>query len=218
MARLHLFEELTKGMQLPLPALHAKHLSFIFEVLSSAWLDLMAAHSAILLGAPEAEINALMVTRLNALLDSDPMWRHLVRSVTRGTESFSFDGTSLEKRPDISVHLMSRNPSFALTIECKVIDSKANQDGARYCKQGVARFVKGEYAWTTREAFMLGYVRDGSSISKCLTPLLAQSKMNNPAAISRSGASFTDRIIIIGPGPVTPWTRVQVSQPAATNK
>jgi hypothetical protein len=120
-----------KEMQLPLPALHAKHLSFIFEVLSSAWLDLMAAHSAILLGAPEAEINALMVTRLNALLDSDPMWRHLVRSVTRGTESFSFDGTSLEKRPDISVHLMSRNPSFALTIECKVIDSKANQDGAR---------------------------------------------------------------------------------------
>jgi hypothetical protein len=179
-ARLHLIEELTKGIHLPLAALHSEHLSVISEVLSIAWDGLMQTSKGILLTASEPELNALMVTRLNALLDSHQMWRQLVRSVTRGTESESFDGTHLEKRPDLSIHLTYRNPSFPLAIECKLIDASVRQDEGRYCKQGLAKFLKGEYAWATQEAFMLAYVRDGSSISSCLTPLLTASESKSP--------------------------------------
>jgi hypothetical protein len=142
---------------------------------------LQATNAAALLAAEEEEVTELLKTRLNAMLETHSLWRDIVCSVTRGSKHISFDGTHLEKQPDLSLHLTQRNASFPVIIECKVIDAKAAQDHTRYCKQGLARFVKGEYAWTTREAFMLAYVRDGSCISECLTPSLEKSKTNVPA-------------------------------------
>lgn len=43
-----------------------------------------------------------------------------------------------------------------------------------YCSQGVRRFLIGEYGWGAREAFMLGYVRDGSTISTKLSVYFGQ--------------------------------------------
>jgi hypothetical protein len=152
----------------------------IAEALSKAWTDLLRTQREVLLSGQEAELNALMATRLNSFLDEDVGWSVLVRSVTRGSETSSFDGSHLEKRPDISLHLTARNPSFALIIECKLLDHPHGKRTDMYCSDGLARFVRGEYAWASREAFMLAYVRDGSRIDTSLTPRLSECREQNP--------------------------------------
>jgi hypothetical protein len=49
-----------------------------------------------------------------------------------------------------------------------------------YCKDGLYRFISGDYAWRSKEAFMLAYVRDKSMIENTLTPHLIkhQQKQN----------------------------------------
>lgn len=165
--------ELTGRMTFPLPALADYHLTIIAETLAQAWQDLLPRQERTMRAGDEAEINALMASRLNHLLDADPLWRALVSSVTRGSESLSHDGSHLEKRPDLSIHLTCRNPNFPLTVECKLIDHPNGKTVDLYCRKGLARFINGEYAWTTREAFMLAYVRDGATIDNALTPHLA---------------------------------------------
>lgn len=165
--------ELTSDIALPLPPIPDFHLSCIAEVLAQAWQDLLARHGATLRAGGETEVNDLMASRLNNLLDTDPIWRGLASSVTRGSESLSHDGSHLEKRPDLSIHLTRRNPNFPLTVECKLIDHPKGKTVDLYCRQGLARFVNGEYAWTAREAFMLAYVRHSATIGNSLAPHLA---------------------------------------------
>ncbi len=92
-------------------------------------------------------------------------------SVVRGKESLSFDGSHLEKRPDLSIHLTARSRRFPLIAEAKIIDATKGEN--LYCSQGVRRFLNGEYGWGGREAFMIAYVRDGSTITTRLQPYLA---------------------------------------------
>lgn len=169
--RLDQIEELTRGIDLPLFPLHQEHLRAIVEVLCSAWADLLQRYPRILFHEDEAAINALMETRLSALLDEDQLWGQMVRAVARGRETTSFDGTHLEKRPDLSLFLTRRHAAFPLTIECKIIDKASNKDGKLYCEKGVSRFVAGEYAWATKEALLIAYVRDKSTIASTLAPL-----------------------------------------------
>ena len=171
MPRLDQIAELTRGIELPLMPLHQEHLRIIVEAVSAAWTDLLQRHQQILLRDEEAEINALMETRLSARLDEDPLWAQMVRAVARGRETISFDGTHLEKRPDLSLFLTCRNSAFPLAIECKIIDEANNKTGKLYCDKGLSRFLTGEYAWAAREALMVGYVRDKSTIVSTLVPL-----------------------------------------------
>jgi hypothetical protein len=173
--RLDQIAELTRGIELPLPPLHREHLRVIVEVLSAAWTDLLQRHSTVLLNDEEAAVNALMETRLLARIDEDPLWAQMVRAVARGRETVSFDGTHLEKRPDLSLFLTCRNASFPLAIECKIIDEANDKSGKLYCDKGLSRFLTGEYAWATREAFMIAYVRDKSTIASALVPLFVPS-------------------------------------------
>jgi hypothetical protein len=172
--------ELTRGLQIPFAPLPEANLKIIAEVLSSAWVGLLRTHRQVLFSGQEAEVNALMASRLNFLLDEDTAWSVLVRSVARGTETMSFDGSHLEKRPDLSLHLTGRNPSFALIVECKLLDRPSGKRVDMYCNDGLARFVRGEYAWASREAFMLAYVRDESRIATSLRPYLAENQNNQP--------------------------------------
>ena len=172
--------ELTQGLSLPLAPLHKMHLVLIAEVLTLAWNELLVERGSTLLSGGKAEVNALMTTRLNALLEEDALWSQLVRNVTRGTETISYDGSHLEKRPDLSIHLTYRRPSFPLIVECKLIDASSKKTIKLYCAKGLARFLRGEYGWATREAFMLAFVRDGSTIWSCLEPFLAKARTLQP--------------------------------------
>ncbi len=172
--------ELTRGIQSPLEPLHDLHLKIIAEMLAQAWDDLLHSQKMTLTTGSEAEINALMETRLIALIDENVLLSSLVLIVARGKEIVSFDGRHLEKQPDLSIYLTKRNCNFPLAVECKLIDSSSGKRVSLYCKNGLVRFVLGEYAWASREAFMLAYVRDNSSINTSLTPLLSENQTAGP--------------------------------------
>ena len=166
--------ELTRGVRLPLAPIAHEHLEVLAEGLQLAFDDIRAHAPATVATGEEPEVTALMQARLNRLIDENSLWRQLVLWVGRGTESISFDGSHLEKRPDLSIILSGSERRFPLVAEAKILDAAASKTAALYCEKGIRRFVEGEYAWGNREAFMIGYVRDGSSINTTLKAFLSK--------------------------------------------
>lgn len=218
--------ELTRGLHLPLAEVSSVHLEIIAEGLFKAFCDIGVASPGTVASGSEAELTALLEARLNAMIEQEPLWGQLVLCVARGKESLSFDGSHLEKRPDLSIYLSNRNRGFPLITEAKIVDAATAKTEALYCDNGIRRFVEGEYAWGNREAFMIAYVRDGSSISSKLTPFLSNAISKTPPgylieelpvavgsvgtdlAYSRHGRNFAYPIASSSsfkPGPITVW-------------
>ena len=172
--------ELTRGLRLPLEPIANDHLEVLAECLQQAFDDVRVYAPTTVTMGEESEVTALMEARLNRMIEEDSLWRQLVHCVVRGKESISFDGTHLEKRPDLSIVLSGASRRFPLVAEAKVLDAAASKTTALYCKNGIHRFVRGEYAWGNREAFMIGYVRDGSSIDPTLKDFLSEVADSEP--------------------------------------
>ncbi len=177
-------EVLGKGLRLPLPAIDREHIEVILEIIQYAFSDISQDYPDVLRAGQERDINHLMVGRLCTMLrpsdlrtfsDDAPLlvlWRQLADTVARGSEAVSHDAEHLELRPDLNVYLTRGHPNFPLKIECKLIDAANRKPAKLYCDCGIVRFLAGDYGWGTREGIMLAYVRDGSSISSALAPLL----------------------------------------------
>lgn len=180
--------ELTRGLDLPLAAIDDALLYVIAEGVAQAFNDIRHNAPGTIATGDEAEITALLQARLNAMIEDDPLWRQLVASVVRGQESVSFDGSHLEKRPDLSIHLTARSRRFPLIAEAKIIDPSKGEN--LYCSQGIRRFLNGEYGWGGREAFMIAYVRDGSTITTRLGPYLALPAQQASYAVQDLPTSF----------------------------
>lgn len=181
--------ELTRGLDLPLAAIDHIYLHVIADGVAKAFNDIRLNAPGTVSTGDEAEVSALLEARLNAMIEDDPLWRQLVASVVRGKESLSFDGSHLEKRPDLSIHLTARSRRFPLIAEAKIIDAARGEN--LYCSQGLRRFLVGEYGWGGREALMIAYVRDGTTIANRLGPYLAMpaqvanySVLDGPALLS----------------------------------
>ena len=173
--------ELTRGLRLPLAAIADDHLEILAERLQQAFNDVRVHAPATVATGSEPAVTALMQARLNRLIHEDLLWGQLVLCVGRGSESISFDGAHLEKRPDLSIVLSGREQRFPLVAEAKILDAAASKTAELYCDRGIRRFVEGEYAWGNREAFMIGYVRDGSSIDTTLKTFLSRDMELHPA-------------------------------------
>lgn len=164
--------ELTRGLTLPLPAIDETYLQIIAEGIVQAFQKIRASQPITVTTGDEAEVTSLLVSQLNHMIEKDQIWRQLVSSVVRGSESLNYDGAHLEKRPDLSIHLSSRAIRFPLVAEAKMIDATRGEH--LYCSKGLIRFLDGQYGWGGREAFMIAYVRDGTKISGRLRPYLAK--------------------------------------------
>lgn len=184
--------ELTRGLDLPLAAIDDVHLQILAEGVTQAFNDIRVEMPNTIADGDEAEITALLEARLNAMIDEDPLWRQLVACVVRGKESLSFDGTHLEKRPDLSIYLTERSRRFPLIAEAKIIDAVKGE--GLYCSQGIRRFLIGEYGWGGREAFMIAYVRDESTLMARLAPYLASSPQSTAYAVE-DGLSAHDPVL-----------------------
>jgi hypothetical protein len=217
-----------------LPSIPHAYLDVILETLFRAWEQLCREHKDQLLAKNEIEISSLLHLRVNNLRQANDLFSQLVASAVRGAEGVSFDGSHIEKRPDLTLYLTSRNPNFPLVVECKIIDRRARKGVNLYCEEGLRRFIDGEYAWTNSEAVMLAYVRDQSSIEDTLLPHLTssaakpwdplrtelmpkrQAGVQSPASMSRHGRSF--RYIGVHesdePGPIAIW-HLWMQAPAA---
>ena len=217
--------ELTRAVRLPLAPIADDHLEILAEGLRQAFDDVRVSAPDTVATGDEPEVTALMQARLNGMTQEGSLWGQLVLWVGRGTESISFDGSHLEKRPDLSIVLSGAERRFPLVAEAKILDAAASKTVALYCEHGIRRFVEGEYAWGNREAFMIGYVRDGSSITTTLKPFLSRAvrlharryRVEAPPAPVGSGASdlaYTrhGRAFVYGsqrpansPGPISIW-------------
>lgn len=152
---------LTGNLPLPLPAIEDIHMQVIVDWIARAWSHLVSDHAGHLRYDDEEGITVLLETQLLNLLDDDQPWSQLIERVDRA-KCINHDGRRLEKGPDMSIHLTTRRRQFPLHVECMIIDR--GKGVSLYCKDGVSRFVRGDYAWAAQEAMMIAYVRNASTI------------------------------------------------------
>ncbi len=218
-------EALTLGLRLPIAPVAEEHMEVIAEGLRQAFDEARQRAPRTVNTGHEPEVTALLQAQLNGAMAENPLWWQLVLWVGRGSESVSFDGKHLEKRPDLSIVLSGGERRFPLVAEAKVLDESKSKTIWHYCEKGVRRFVEGEYAWGNREAFMIGYVRDSSSIDETLTGFLSVVDQSNPErfrleslsapvgagagelARSRHGREFVygNQTPPNSPGPISVW-------------
>src|SRR5690348_9151752 len=116
--RINQVEELTRGIRLPFSPLAAAHLRLIADTLILVWTELLSDHPKTLSTGDEAEVTALVEARLNQQRAIDLAWSQIVVHVVRGAETVSYDGSHIEKRPDLSIYLTDHDPQFPLIVEC----------------------------------------------------------------------------------------------------
>lgn len=77
----------------------------------------------------------------------------------------NYRGDRLDCQPDLTFRpirgqvTLRSSVMSAIFVECKPIDSR-HPVGSAYCKEGISRFVKGDYGWSVDRAIMLAYVRN----------------------------------------------------------
>lgn len=204
---------LTRGISLPLEPLRAIHLKIIADAICAAWREALAEVPQGLATNEESWINFDMIVRLTIALRGARRspFATLVSEVHRGVEQPNFDGSAIEKRPDINFLLTSGIPGFPLIGECKIIDAAKGQTVGKYDLNGVRRFVDGRYAWFDAQAFMIAYVRDRTHVEPAIATLTGKPPSRQPTRFGRHVATthdrqfdYIDRGPDIGvPGPIT---------------
>lgn len=172
---------LTQGIeQLPLKSLNLIHLQVILEAIVDVWNNLIRVCDVHIFQEGEESINRLFVSELNNLKNGEVSeWSLLVSAVQDAANIPNANGTRIGRQPDMSLILSRRSPNLPFIIECKIISPEKRVN--LYCKEGLARFVEGEYAWYDKQSIMLAYVQDQSTIQNKLIPYLKkwQDKIND---------------------------------------
>jgi hypothetical protein len=117
----------------------------------------------------ENNITDRLRTALEGVIDTDLFSSH----ISKGEELSSYDNSSIDKRPDITIRRIESNPGLrgtklhqqdGLFIECKIVTNNTTNI-KRYIEDGIDRFIDGRYAWGMRHAMMLGYLREDTDLS-----------------------------------------------------
>lgn len=218
--RLDQVAAMTAGVTLPLTGVPDHVLQEISENLRIAFSGVRTNDPGAFSDLDEVETTQLLESKLNEWIADGGLLADLVLAVARGKEFGSFDAGRLELRPDLSIYLKDVDPRFPLLAEAKILDAAASKTVRLYCENGIRRFVEGDYAWANREALMLGYVRDGSTINDTLKPYLSTHAdkyqvARLPAIAGGSGPDLAhsshDRTFVYplqphpGPGPIALW-------------
>ena len=183
------YEEEVGGTEMPHPPISLPIFLVVEEALCVAWdyLRTRPRPGFNLLSAFEDVVTQELYERLYDDVFNkgivDGFDRQLFPDITREPKVRNYDGSSLDKMPDMLIRLFDRGvfiPSQdGLFIECKPVDPD-HSAGVHYCNKGIIRFVRGEYAWAMTSALMIGYVRDGYSISPKLTKALKKREKEVP--------------------------------------
>ena len=180
---------MTRGLTAASAAFPAQIPVFLLVVvqntLSTAWRILLEAVEAgefSICAATEDEITErlhLILGELHATGDDAVRGLSQFETSTREGNLRNFNGDHLDRQPDLTFrplrgHIQTRNTvPTAIFIECKPIDS-AHPVASTYCRAGLIRFVKGDYAWGVDRAMMLAYVRNICTLPDGLSSCLAK--------------------------------------------
>ncbi len=152
--------------------------------------------------------------------------RQVFTTGTRGAELQNFDGTRRDMKPDVLVGFIGRPEVRVPTqdwlfIECKPVGPK--RDVTRhYCRKGIVRFIKGEYAWTMTEALMVGYASAGFELKTTLKEALKQGEAEFRVESPLRECRHTERTLFNNDVCVSchrrgfPYVETGVSAPAIT--
>jgi hypothetical protein len=176
-----MFED-DEGIRLPHPPLSLRFHLVVEAAICAAW-ELMQTAGRIGFNMETAEEDIVTHELYERLYDDvfdknivDGFNREIFASVRREPKVRTFDGSSLDKMPDLLIEFIDRpagvmNSQYGLFIECKPVDAD-HTVGSHYCDKGLIRFVRGDYAWAMQSAMMVGYARDGYSIVPKLSTAL----------------------------------------------
>ena len=99
----------------------------------------------------------------------------------------NYNGKKRDLMPDLFFGLRGRQRGRVprqdgLFVECKPVGRK-HPVGSKYCKEGVARFERGDYAWAMTSTLMIGYASEGYSIF----PKLDEALKKRPKKLTARG-------------------------------
>ncbi len=144
----------------------------IDKALSMAWERIQTKFPNIIATADEDKITDQLLTELTLMRKkNEPLgFNSDIFSIpVRDGKLPNMSGSSIDQMPDITIYLahprhdVADDRHDALFYECKVIKGKRNL--GLYRKNGIQRFVDGQYAWHMPHAGMIGYIFD--PITKC---------------------------------------------------
>ncbi len=183
---LGMFDEKAEGIRLPHPPLSLRSHLIVETAIRAAW-NLMLTQGRVgfnLQAATEDTVTHELYERLyDEVFDKGKVPgfdREVFASLHREPKVRNFNGSNLDKMPDLLVDFIDRpagamNSQYGLFIECKPVDKK-HPVGSAYCDEGLIRFVRGDYAWAMQSAMMVGYARRGYSVVPKLSEALASSR------------------------------------------
>ena len=181
---------------LPHPGIGLPVLLVVEHALCAAW-DLLRTDPRAGFSLLTAEEDAVTLELHEALFDRvfnkgivDGFDSGLFTTVEREPKVRSYDYRHPDKMPDLLVRLVGRPPGVrntqdGLFIECKPVDSKHAVRG-HYCDKGLIRFVQGDYAWAMPNAMMVGYAKEGYTVSAKLIPTLQGWPPGGPNSVPRA--------------------------------
>jgi hypothetical protein len=155
-------------------------LAVVENALSTAWrvlLEDVAAGRFSICDALEDEITEQLQQILGELHAAEPevVPGYATFSLSRESKLRDFAGKHLDRQPDLTFYplrgvIPTTNSSLAgIFVECKPIDS-GHPIQSVYCKEGLIRFIQGDYAWAVDHGLMVGYVRNHCHLPSGLTP------------------------------------------------
>lgn len=167
----------------PLPDLPQGVKLIILNALRTAWASFQRNEPDLATDAEETTITFCLQEILNELrthpeTEADGFSASLFETVTREGAEVNFSGSSVQKQPDLVVRMRNLHPGvhdslrWAAFIECKIVSRSRPVN--LYCREGISRFVEGDYAWAMPSAMMVAYARDLESVEGSLTPYLAK--------------------------------------------
>ena len=195
---------------LPHPEIGLPVLLIVENALCAAW-DLLRTHPRAGFDLLTAGEDAITLELHEALYDR--VFKHgivegfdakVFSSVEREPKVRSYDYGHPDKMPDLLIRLVGRpagirNTQDGLFIECKPVDSQHGVRG-HYCDKGLVRFICGEYAWAMINAMMVGYTKEGYTVSAKLMKALKGWPQGMPTSgvarpCAHSKASLTSEVV-----------------------
>lgn len=166
----------------------------ICNALRAAWnmlCDEVAKEKRDVNALDEDSITVLYKEILNRIRTSNPppvpgFTQLMFETVARDATVVSFDGKSMEKKPDLVFRTVSTSPGEpcneyrGIFVECKIVSSTRSIEN--YADKGMLRFVAGEYSWAMRSGIMVCYCREAYTLANCLVPTMrARQKIKSDA-------------------------------------
>lgn len=170
-------------------------MNVVQNVMSTAWrilLEEVSEGDFSICDSTEDQITErlyMILGALDAAGDGAVLGLSQLQSPIREGNVRNYDGAHIDKQPDLAFrpirNLIScgNTVPLAIFIECKPIDAR-HPIPSVYCRDGLIRFVNGDYAWGVDRAMMIGYVRNICTLPGGLSIALADSTLSREMELS----------------------------------